>query len=119
MKSSAHLTISGKTLECESVVATLAKCGIDCNVSKNVSIVGGKIEPGCMITKTFNQEKEIQNLWSTCRRTFDLKCAHLNIAGSYDGCVWGFVEKKECPASESFLKTLSLPTLEWTAWLKK
>ena len=107
------LSISGKELKCEEVVELLQKMGINCDISKNITITDGSIETGCRILTESTKQKDIHYLWDKCQNSFDLKCAHLHIPAVYAGCVWGFIKKKECPSSQSLLSKFPFPDLGW------
>jgi hypothetical protein len=93
----ATMSISKRgSLSCEEVAGALWKSGVIADVSENIS-TRPWIEEGCRITMEGRSKAAIAEAWFAVKGPFALSCAHLNIAGTYQGCIHDFLRPSVCP----------------------
>ena len=99
MKTTAILSISGAELNCNAIAWKLLRAGINCDISKNVTIIDGQLENGCRIMSTISNDKEINKIWDLVKNPPLVKCAHLKINNKFEGCIFDFIpsNKTNCP----------------------
>jgi len=112
MLDTAKISISKKNLSCEDVIANLLKANINCSITKNITLIDGKIESGCKITTTISSENDVRKVWDISKNQFDLTCAHLETS-NYEGCILGFLHKRSCPTLSNWKNILKLPSLNF------
>ena len=101
MKTTAVLSVSGKTLNCASLARALASSGIRCDISRNLTVIGGQYESGCRITSTVNSRSDISKIWDIVGGVDNVRCGHLKVDGSYSGCVLDYLRTSLCPGAAS------------------
>ena len=98
------LSVSSKNIKnCDEIVQILKTCGIYSIVKSNKSIVNYNkkyvIENGCQISMFTNNMTEVNEVWTTVKKKYDLDCAHLSIRGKFSGCVYNFFSESKCPGT--------------------
>ena len=97
---STKITISNTNLNCDNVLDKLQKLGYThVNIIKGRSLVDGNIENSCELTFpiSFSHSKEdVNNLWNVLKNNYKLTCCHLNISGSYAGCILDWLSESLC-----------------------
>ena len=96
---------SEKIKNCDEIVNLLFKNKIIGSVSSNKSIIQKNnkyiIENGCKIivsTNDTNGLKEYEKtLWEPLKKEFNLDCAYVKLNSYYNGCVYDFYRKTNCP----------------------
>ena len=83
------LSVSGKGVRCEEVVAFMRTHGICGDVTAHMSIVDGEEEPGCRIRVVSSPIREqTRFVWEGLKARWGLGCAHVHMAmGTESGCV--------------------------------
>ena len=103
---SVTLSISSPNLKCSEIAMYLKKSKIMGNVTSNNSIIcQGKtctLEHGCSILLNQISKNSLENnVWKPIKKDNKLNCGHLNIPGSFSGCIYDFIRDTDCP---NFLK---------------
>jgi len=98
----AVLSVSGPSLssDCREVVSAMRRLGIHGDVSSNVTVIDGDVEPGCratIVTKPVKQSSK--KLWQTLLADMAFTCAHVEIISHEDGCVFDVFRKSACPGA--------------------
>lgn len=92
---------SNKINDCNDVVDSLIKVGVICSVTPNKSICCNDkkcwVENGCIITLSGLNPKKIEDkVWKPLKTQYNLNCAHLEIKGSYIGCILNYLAPSQC-----------------------
>ena len=82
---------------CYYILKKLMRAGIDCRTIETNSLVGNKLEKGCLVTigDPDTSRKNVSKIWSHIKD--DYVCAHLKIDGVYSGCILNYIESNNCP----------------------
>ena len=82
---------------CYYILKKLMRVGIDCRTIETNSLVGNKLEKGCLVTigDPDTSRKNVSKIWSHIKD--DYVCAHLKIDGVYSGCIFNYIECNNCP----------------------
>lgn len=96
------LSISGPHVspECAEVVLAMRRCGINGDVTRNTTVLDGKVENGCRVLVASEPVREnTWKLWQTLQRRCDLCCAHVELNGGnlQSGCVFDVYRPSACP----------------------
>lgn len=83
--------------KCNDLLQLFLKEKINCRTVNTNSIVGNKIEQGCLITfgQEYRHKEKVTNVWNLIKK--DYQCAHLQIPGVYDGCILNYINIDNCP----------------------
>lgn len=96
---SVTLSVSNKHLQCKHIINYLHHCNIIASVTENKSITPSGIENGCNILLPYvNKQTLKENIWEPLQRRHNLTCAHVNVPGTYSGCIYDFIMKTNCPS---------------------
>ena len=98
---SVNISVSNtKQSDCSEIIQKLLLSNINARVIETRSIVDRNIENGCLISvdKEFSNKDKISKLWNTIRD--DYNCAHLQIDGLFNGCIFNYIYKDLCPGSQ-------------------
>ena len=75
------------------------------SVTENKSITPDGIETGCNILLPYiNKQSLKEDIWEPLQKRHNFKCAHLNVPGTYSGCIYDFIMKTNCPSRIKELK---------------
>lgn len=91
------LSISGERVSCERVAELMHALGIHGDVTRNVTVLDGQMEPGCRVRVVSDPERKTEVLWNAARREFGLKCAHVKLSKYQSGCVFDVYRSSNCP----------------------
>ena len=83
-----QLSVSGPGLDCAEVAETLRACGLQGDVTPNLTVRpgGGAVEPGCRLL--LPDRGAWREAWPALRDRFGLGCAHaLPLPAAGGGCV--------------------------------
>ena len=97
---SVNISVSDqKNNDCSSIINAMLDCGIDGRVINTGSIVDNELEKGCLITlgKNFINKDLLSYFWDKIKK--DYTCAHLEINGHFNGCIFDYIYKDMCPGS--------------------
>ena len=97
---STHISVSSlEENHCKKLLEKFKKVGINCRTIETFSVVGGKIENGCMVTfgYPYNNKENIKTIWNIMKD--DYNCGHLEIGGVYNGCVYNYIKSDFCSES--------------------
>ena len=97
MKSSVVLSVSSPELSCTKLASKLVKCGINCDITENLTLVEGVVETGCRITFTATSDSQVKEIWEAARSEGRIKCGHISVPGRYSGCTMDYPFKSRCP----------------------
>jgi len=95
---SINLSVSNsKNTGCYDILKKLMKAGIDCRTIETNSLVGNKLEKGCLITigDPDTSRNNIKRIWNHIND--DYTCCHLKIDGIYSGCIFNYINSDFCP----------------------
>ena len=95
---SINLSVSNsKNTGCYNILKKLMKAGIDCRTIETNSLVGNKLEKGCLITigDPDTSRNNIKGIWNHI--SDDYTCCHLKIDGIYSGCIFNYIKSDFCP----------------------
>ena len=94
------LSLSGRDLgDCGVVVRAMQELGLSGDVTRNVSLVDGMLEPGCRALVTGHLENT-KSLWEDLRtKGLNLQCAHVVRHDLKSGCVYDVFAESRCPGS--------------------
>jgi len=97
---------SNKIPNCISIALFLSKQGIQCKTIDTYSSVQYQnrmhIEKGCDIQFiSFPKNIKFQNVWNILQNTYGLNCGHLDIPGTYNGCIYNYFQSYKCPYNNS------------------
>ena len=96
---SVTLSVSNKKLNCNNIINYLKHINIMASVTENKSITPDGIENGCNILLPYVNKDTLQyQIWEPLKRRHNLSCAHLNVPGTYSGCIYDFIMKTNCPS---------------------
>ena len=96
---SVTLSVSNENLNCETILKYLKQNNIMASITKNKSITPDGIENGCNILLPYVNKKSLKNdIWYPLQKQHNLKCAHLNVPGTYSGCIYDFIMNTNCPS---------------------
>ena len=98
---SVNLSVSNtKQTNCSEIIQKLLKSNINARVIESKSIVDKNIETGCLITvgKEFYDREKMSSLWNIIKS--DYICAHLQIDGLFNGCIFNYISKDLCPGPQ-------------------
>lgn len=95
----AVLSLSGAALNCEEVAVLMQKLGIGGDVTRNVTVLDGALEPGCRVTVVAPAPARDASkvLWEAARARFGLRCAHVEVTSHASGCVFDVFRPSACP----------------------
>ena len=100
------LSISSKKIKsCHDVTEKLKQLGILSQVKTNETVMYEKgeyyIEKGCNILLPGLNKKLIgEKVWEPLKKEFKLNCAHLKVNDKFDGCIYDYLRKSNCPPRE-------------------
>ena len=97
---SISLSVSNnKHFDCNHVINKMLALGINCRVIQTTSVVDNSIEKGCLITidPEYYDKKKLKKFWYDFKGS-DYQCANLNIPGTFDGCIYNYINCDFCPA---------------------
>ena len=95
---SINLSVSNtENTGCYNILKKLMKAGIDCRTIETNSLVGNKLEKGCLITigDPDTSRNNIKRIWNHI--SHDYTCCHLKIDGIYSGCIFNYIKSDFCP----------------------
>jgi len=93
----ATLSVSKREgIDCAELARQMGRAGICVRVTPNVSTLPW-IEQGCALTFECGSKQDIGAAWEVARTSAGLRCAHLNIQGTFQGCVRDFLRPSACP----------------------
>ena len=98
---SVNLSVSNdKHSNCNHIIKKMLKLGINCRVMESVSVVENNIEKGCVITvdPEYYDKNKLRNFWCKLKGN-DYTCANLTIPGTFDGCIYNYINCDYCPGS--------------------
>jgi hypothetical protein len=98
---SVNISVSNtKQTDCSEIIQKLLISGINARVIETRSIVDSNIENGCLVTvdKKFSNIERLSNLWNIIKP--DYVCAHLQIDGLFNGCIFNYINKDFCPGPQ-------------------
>ena len=83
---------------CNEIIKKLMKYNINCRTIETKSIVDNNIEHGCLVTigDKYNSKREVKKVWQIINSHDDYTCAHLNINGTFDGCILNYINAYYC-----------------------
>lgn len=93
------LSVSGPRIDnCNEIVRIMQQLGISGDVTPNISVLGDtktsyRIENGCRIIMGDGWNKKF---WETLQRNYDLGCAHIDVPGRFNGCVYDWTRQSDC-----------------------
>jgi hypothetical protein len=89
--------------KCLKVTKALVRFRIDARVTPTVSSCAGRLENGCIVRMGgVNGRDDVKRAWRAVRCAGEYKCAHLDIAGGFSGCVLNYLcNQNMCPAAVS------------------
>lgn len=99
------LSISSRKLtHCGLITKKMIDLGIVSKITPNQSIICNNrrcwVENGCTILLGGLNPKYInEKVWKPLNNEFNLRCAHLKIDKQYQGCIYDFIKKSNCPGS--------------------
>ena len=101
-KNTITLSISSKNISnCHKVAKMMVNLGIMSSITPNYTVLdsmnGHYIENGCRILIGSSNIKDIRKVWLPLKKEFNLNCAHLNIKGKYNGCIYDYLRESNCP----------------------
>jgi hypothetical protein len=82
------------------VARFLSSAGFPVDVTSNVSMQNGKPEWGCRVVQSLETKEEVDAVWKLLRDEYNLGCAHLHVAGKFDGCVLDYIAPSRCLAED-------------------
>lgn len=95
---SIDLSISGSRVDpvCARVTELLRASGVvvGARVTPNVSLVDGRVENGCAIR--LPRTTNVAKVWGALRGPLALDCAHIAVAGTFDGCLAHYLTDRPC-----------------------
>lgn len=97
MKNTVIVSVSAKDLDCVELAINLSKIGINCDISRNITVLDGSVENGCRVTTTATKDETISKIWKTAQSCGDIKCGHVSVAGGFVGCVNDYPWNSRCP----------------------
>lgn len=103
---SVTLSVSNdKHSNCDHIIKKMLKLGINCRVMESVSVVENNIEKGCVITldPEYYDKKKLKKLWN-CIKGDDYECCNICIPGTFDGCIFNYVNVDFCPGKKNYKK---------------
>ena len=98
---SVNISVSNtKQTNCSEIIQKLLQSNINARVIQSKSIVDGDIENGCLITvgKEYYNKDNLSKLWNLIQK--DNICAHLQIDGMFNGCIFNYISKDYCPGPQ-------------------
>ena len=97
----ATLSVSKREgLDCTELARQMWRAGIRARITPNISTLPW-LEPGCAVTFESRSKQAIRDAWEVARTSAGLRCAHLNIQGTFQGCVHDFLRPSACPDKEN------------------
>ena len=97
---SIDLSISGARVDpaCARVAALLCASDVvsGARVTPNTSLVNGRLESGCAIR--LPRSANVRAVWNVLREPLALDCAHITVAGIFDGCLAHYLTDTPCLA---------------------
>ena len=99
-----QLSVSGPRVshDCGDVAAVLRRLGIHGDVTRNLTILDGKVEAGCRVRVVSPPVRDnTQLLWAHLQRELGLRCAHVKFELAEAGCVYDVYRPSACPGSET------------------
>ena len=97
---------SDKIKNCNEIVDLLINLQILGNVSSNKTIIKKNnkyfLEKGCKIIianhQNIDSKKDIEKkLWEPIQNKFNLECAYINVSNNFNGCIYDYLRKSNCP----------------------
>ena len=102
-KVSSILSISSTNIKnCEEIAEIFVNLKLNCDITSNNTVIcdnnNCKIEKGCriLLNKTINSIN-IKNIWNPLKNKYNLKCAHYEIKGGFNGCIYDYISNSKCP----------------------
>lgn len=98
---SVSLSVSNSTHNnCNHILDKMLHLGINCRVIETISVVNDKFEKGCLITidPEYYDKNKLRNFWCKLKGN-DYTCANLTIPGTFDGCIYNYINCDYCPGS--------------------
>ena len=99
----AILSISGDrvTENCENIVGLMFQLGINGDVTRNTTVLDGRIEKGCRVHIVSEPvKKNSRILWEAAQQKLGLRCAHLEMRHCESGCTYDLFRMSSCPGKE-------------------
>ena len=95
---STNISVSNSEQQnCEHILRLLHILGEDCRVIETTSLVGNKIEKGCLITlNIFENKNKLKSIWENIKKKGNYKCAHLKIDSVFSGCINNYLYANFC-----------------------
>ena len=101
---SVDLSVSStkRSFSCDSIIRAMSLHKIAGKVTPNTSIMpNGALEKGCTIRLSRkhgeDDRSELKKSWGIIFGTGSIDCAHLQVAGRYDGCIRDYLTDSICP----------------------
>lgn len=91
------LSVSGERVNCHAVAEAMLRLGIAGDVTKNLTALDGRIEPGCRVRVVSEPRSNTLRLWTALRDEMRLECAHVELRHSEAGCVFDVYRPSSCP----------------------
>ena len=110
-KQSGILSVSANDIDCHKIAKMMKDFGIHCSITENWSVVPSrihgdvKLERGCRmlinhIDPTSNDLEE--KVWKPIKKEFNIECAHLSIGNMFNGCIYNYFRKSDCPGNKTY-----------------
>jgi len=96
---SVTLSVSNKNLNCKTIINYLKHFEIMASVTENKSITPDGQETGCNILLPYvNKQQLKQKIWEPLKQRHNLTCAHVDVPGTFSGCIYDFIMDTNCPS---------------------
>ena len=104
LKVSSILSVSGKNMKnCETVIKTLQKMSVNCDVTENTTIICNDVEcwkeKGCRILIHNVLKHDIKKIWNKLKIEHKFECAYYKLNGGTEGCIYDYMSNTQCPGS--------------------
>jgi len=101
-------TIADKYIGCNHIIDIFSKSNLEGKFVPNITVFNNKIEHGCSITmsKDYNSKDRIREIWNIIKKSLpnedEYTCSHIKIDGIFQGCIFNYLQKDNCPHSNNF-----------------
>ena len=91
---------NSKSYGCIHIINKLKKANINVRTIETVSNIDKNIEKGCLFTlgKEYIDKDNLNKIWKLFEN--DYECAHININGLFNGCIYNYLSEDKCPGNK-------------------